>query len=128
MTEKKASMQKILIVDDNLFFRKLLRESLYSRFPSLSIYEAKNGKEALEQVLSFHPDLIFMDIQLPDMNGLEVTRLMKESNPEAAVVILTNYDLVEYREAAFQVKVDHFVSKDSFMSLFDMISSKDSVS
>jgi len=121
-------MQKILIVDDNALFRKLLRESLYSQFPSLIIDEAKNGKEALEQVLTFHPDLIFMDIRLPDGNGLEVTRLIKEQNPDVSVVILTNYDLVEYRDAAFHVKADHFVLKDSFVSLIGIISSKNPVS
>ena len=100
---------------------------MHSRFPSLIIYEAKDGKEAFEQVLTFHPDLIFMDIRLPDGNGLEVTRQIKELNPGVEVVILTNYDQVEYRDAAFNNKVDHFASKDSFMSLIGIIFSKNPV-
>ena len=122
--EEEVTMQKVLIVDDNAIFRELLRETLYSRFPSLIIYEAKDGKEALEQAGTFHPDLIFIDIGLPDKNGLEVTRLIKDQNPGVGVVILTNDDQLEYREAASHIGVDHFVSKDSFMSLIGIISSK----
>jgi two-component system response regulator YesN len=121
-------MQRVLIVDDNSFFRKVVRESIYSRFPSLIISEAKDRKEALEQMLTFHPDLIFMDIRLPDGNGLEVTRQIKELDPDVEVVILTNYDQVEYRDAAFRNKVDHFASKDSFMSLIGIILSHNPVS
>ena len=92
-------MQKILIVDDNGLFRKALRESLHSHLPSLIISEAKNGEEALQTIPTFLPDLIFMDIQLPDRNGLELTRLIKGLYPDIKVVVLTGYDLPEYRDA-----------------------------
>jgi DNA-binding NarL/FixJ family response regulator len=65
-----------------------------------------------------------MDIRLPDANGLELTRLIKKLNPDIDVVILTNYDMDEYREAAFQIKADHFVSKNDFNSLICIISSR----
>lgn len=110
-------MQKLLIVDDSPVYRILLKETLSSQLPSLIIHEAENGKEALEQVLTFRPDTVFMDIELPDKNGLEVTRLIKEQYPGISVVILTNYDLPEYRQAAHQVMADHFLSKDSFRAL-----------
>jgi DNA-binding NarL/FixJ family response regulator len=115
------SAQKVLIVDDNSLFRAILRKSLQSRCASLVIYEASDGREALEQVITSNPTLIFMDIQLPDRNGLEVARLIKQVNPEAEIVVLTSYDQVEYRAAAIKSKVDHFASKDSFMLLIDII-------
>jgi DNA-binding NarL/FixJ family response regulator len=116
-----VTMQKILIVDDNTLFRKTLTECLHSRFPSLIISEAKDGDEALQTIPTFLPDLIFMDIQLPNGNGLELTRLIKGLYPDIKVVILTSYDLPEYREAAFHYKADHYAPKDLFMPLMDLI-------
>jgi DNA-binding NarL/FixJ family response regulator len=75
----------------------------------------------MEKVLTFHPDLIFMDVRLPDQNGLELTRLIKRLNTGAKVVILTSYDQPEYRAAAFENKADYYASKDSFMSLIEII-------
>ena len=117
-------MQKILIVDDNGLFRKVLREGLHSQLPSLIISEAKNGEEALQTILTFLPDLIFMDIQLPDRNGLELTQQIKGLYPDVKVVVLTSYDLPEYRDAAFHYKADHCISKNSFMPLLPLILSQ----
>ena len=113
-------MSKILIVEDGAIFRELLRTTLQSRFPSMEIFEVTNGKEALEQAEALSPELVFIDIRLPDMNGLALTRIIKAKHPETTVVILTNYDLPEYREAALNYKADHFIPKDTFM---DMINS-----
>ena len=110
-------MQKILIVDDSSLFRKTVTECLHSGFPSLIISEAKDGKEALGTILTFLPDLILMDIRLTDGNGLELTRLIKGLCPYIKVVILSNYDLPEYRDAAFQYKADHYAPKDLFLPL-----------
>jgi len=121
-------MQKILIVDDNILFRRLLRETLHSQFPSLILSEAKDAEEAMHMVLTFQPDVIFMDIQLPDGNGLKLTRLIKDLITDVKVIILTSYDQPEYRDAAFQHKADHYCSKDSFMSLIDTLFSKNPMS
>jgi DNA-binding NarL/FixJ family response regulator len=117
-------MQKILIVDDNTLFRKTLKESLHSRFPSFIILEAQDGEEALQTIPTLVPDLIFMDIQLPNGNGLELTRLIKELYPNIKVVILTSYDLPEYRDAAFHYKADHYAPKDLFIPLVNLILSE----
>jgi DNA-binding NarL/FixJ family response regulator len=120
-------MQKILIVDDSTLFRKTIREGLYSRYPSLAILEAKDVEEALRTIPTLLPDLIFMDIQLPDGNGLELTRLIKGIYPDIKVVILTSYDLPEYRDAVFHYKADHYAPKDLFMKLVTFILSEDPV-
>ncbi len=114
-------MEKVLIVDDNTLFRKTLREILHARLPSLTISEAKDQKEALEMIQTSLPELIFMDIRLPDGSGLELTCQVKKLFPDIKVVILTNYDEPEYRDAAYRCKANHYVSKDSFMSMFDVI-------
>ena len=106
-------MSRILIVEDSAIYRKLLKETLRSRFPSMEIIEAEDGVEAMRQVGADPPDLIFMDIKLPGENGLELTGKIKAKYPGVKVIILTSYDSPEYREAAAQAKADHFLSKGS---------------
>jgi len=104
-------MAKILIVEDSTFFRRLLKETLLSQYPKLDISEAPNAEEALKQVNGFAPDLIFVDIRLPGESGLDFTRKIKSKHPNIPIIVLTSYDLPEYREAAKEYKADHFLSK-----------------
>ncbi len=107
-------MIKTLIVEDSALYRKLLKETLQSRFPSMEILEAEDGGEAMKQIdAHFSPDLIFMDIKLPGENGLELTGKIKAKYRDVVVIILTSYDTPEYREAAAQARADHFLSKGS---------------
>ena len=103
---------KLLIVEDNTLFRQVFKKTLHDRFPSITIREARDGEEALREADNFLPDLIFMDIRLPDENGLELTKKIKALHPETIIVILTAYDLPEYREASKQ-HADYFFSKGS---------------
>ncbi len=108
-----VSKLKALIVEDNASFRGTLKESLQTLFPSMVIHEAGEGKEALQKVDTFHPELIFMDIRLPGENGLQLTQKIKATYPETKVMILTNYDTQEYREAAVRCGANCFIPKDS---------------
>jgi DNA-binding NarL/FixJ family response regulator len=105
---------RILIVEDNAQFRQIIRESLQTCFPTTAIEEAADGAQALQKVNAFLPDLIFMDIQLPGENGLELTKKIKAIYPNMIVFILTQYDIPEYRKAAFQCGADCFLVKTSF--------------
>ena len=93
---------EILIVDDNSMLRETTRSILESKFPDLRVFEAGDGKEACAQIQSHVPDLILMDIKLPGENGLELTRKIKGSCPDVSIIIFTNHDLPEYREAAIE--------------------------
>jgi CheY-like chemotaxis protein len=117
----RSDMKRILIVEDNAFFLQFLKETLRSRVPSIDILEAANGEEALQKIKTLSPDAIFMDLRLPGENGLELTKRIKAQYPNIVVVIITNYDLPEYREAAYQCKADHFLSKDSFLKMINSI-------
>ena len=79
----------------------------------LAVEEAATGIEALEKTNTLLPDLIFMDIVLPDMNGLQITREIKAKHPGITIAILTNHDRPEYREAAAQSGADRFFVKSS---------------
>ena len=106
-------MLKALIVDDHAVFRQSLNLVLSSRFPSLSIAEAATGKAALQQVRDFEPDLVFMDINLPDDNGFSLTKAIKANHAATTVIIVTAYDLPEYRQAAREAGASHFIPKGS---------------
>jgi CheY-like chemotaxis protein len=123
-SEKKSirlDMKRILIVEDNAFFLQFLKETLHARFPSTDILEAANGEDALQKIKTLPPEAIFMDLRLPGANGLELTRKIRAQYPNIIIVILTNYDLPEYREAAYQSGADHFLSKDSFLKMINSI-------
>jgi DNA-binding NarL/FixJ family response regulator len=106
-------MFRTLIVEDSFLFRKLLKETLQSRFPSMEIIEAIDGKEALQKIDSSSPNLVFMDIELRGENGLELTKRIKTQYPQIIIIILTSHDLQEYREAAYQNNANYFLSKGS---------------
>ncbi len=115
---------KVLVVEDNTLFRQLLKERLRERFPSIEIYEAGDGEGALQKVEAFRPDLIFMDIRLPEGNGLDLTKRIKGLHPNIIIIVLTAYDLPEYREAS-QEYADYFFSKGSATteSIFTLVQS-----
>lgn len=104
-------MFRILIVEDNRSYRESLKEILDSNFLNIVVEEAENGNEAMEITDSFGPDLIFMDIRLPDESGLELTKKIKVKYPHVNVVVLTSYDQSDYREAAMRYGASHFLTK-----------------
>ena len=106
-------MCKTLIVEDNAIFREMIKDVLHSRFPAMKIEEEPDASELFSKMDAFHPDIVFMDIRLPGENGLELTKKIKMNYPDIIVVILTGYDLPEYRQAALQSKADYFITKDS---------------
>jgi DNA-binding NarL/FixJ family response regulator len=105
---------RILIVDDNVFFRKALMERLQMSFPAVAINEVADGGEVLREVDAFLPDLIFMDIKLSGENGLELTKKIKAAHPNISILIITSYDLFEYRDAASRYGANRFLDKASF--------------
>jgi DNA-binding NarL/FixJ family response regulator len=102
---------KLLIVDDNSMLRETTRSILELKFPLLRIFEAGDGKEALNIIHDHSPDLVLMDIRLPDENGLKLTRKIKAKYPKIVIAIFTNHDLPEYRKAAFDNGAEFFLSK-----------------
>ncbi len=102
-----------LLVEDSELFRSTLRKVIEDHFPQVRIEEAANGFEAMGKIREFAPDLVFMDIGLPGSSGIKLTEQIKARPAAMVVVILTNYDLPEYRQAAFRSGADCFISKGS---------------
>jgi YesN/AraC family two-component response regulator len=106
-------MLRVLLVEDNRIYREAFKNNLLQHFPVISVAEAENADEALQKIKATPPDLIFMDIRLPGMNGLQLTQRIKGEFPKIPIAILTGYDLPEYREAALQYGADGFLVKES---------------
>ena len=82
---------KILLVDDHQMVRLGLKSYLELQDDIAEVSEAVNGKEGVEQALAEHPDVIIMDIVMPEMNGIEATLAILKEWPEAKILILTSY-------------------------------------
>jgi CheY-like chemotaxis protein len=110
-------MFNTLLVEDNVTYRQTLADLLIMHFPLISVDEAGDGWEALSKVEYRRPNLIFMDIQLPGKNGLDVTKEIKRIYNDITIVILSTNNLPEHRLQAIQNGADYFLSKgnDSFM-------------
>jgi len=104
---------KTLIVEDNAFFRGVLKEKLQSLSPTMVINEAAEGCEALQKVDALKPELVFMDIRLPGENGIQLTQKIKAKYPNTKVIFLTSYDSSEYREAAIRAGGNCYIPKES---------------
>lgn len=82
---------KILLVDDHQMVRLGLKSYLELQDDIAEVSEAVNGKEGVEQALASRPDVIIMDIVMPEMNGIEATMAILKEWPEAKILILTSY-------------------------------------
>lgn len=123
-------MLRILLVEDNRIYREAFKEHLCEHFPSMVIDQAENGEEALKKINAAPPHLIFMDIRLPGMNGLQLTQRIKKDFPNIRIAMLTGYDMPEYRKAAVQYGADGFFVKESLKwdELETLVKTIDSIS
>ena len=102
---------RLLLVDDDPGFRETLRHLLAQRDEAVILGEADNGEEALRLAELLLPDVVLMDLAMPRMNGLELTRRLKARWPSVAVIILTVHDEEVYRRTALAAGAESFLVK-----------------
>jgi two-component system chemotaxis response regulator CheY len=103
-------MKKILIVDDSRVSRKMIRNLLEHSGYEVTA-EAINGKEGYELFVRLHPDVVLMDITMPEMNGLESMKLIRQQDPTARVVIISAAGQLEKKEEAMAEGAAAFITK-----------------
>ncbi|SYZ72831.1 TRAP-type C4-dicarboxylate transporter, periplasmic solute-binding protein [Candidatus Zixiibacteriota bacterium] len=103
---------KILVVDDHKIVRSGLIELLNKRENHQVVGEAENGREALEKIKKCRPDIVFLDISMPEMNGIEAIDQIRKSVPSCRIVILTMYDNNKYVAYALSHGISGYLLKD----------------
>ena len=104
---------KILLCDDNDNFRQLLNQYVQT-LPGVEIVgEAIDGVDVIEKTELLNPDLVLMDLSMPNQSGLDATKTIKERWPDISVIILTLYEDTVYKELADEFNADGFIAKSS---------------
>ncbi|MFX3636113.1 MAG: response regulator [Candidatus Pristimantibacillus sp.] len=105
-------MYKILLVDDEAVVREGIRERMsWEELGFDCVGDCENGVDALEAVERLHPNVVLTDINMPFMDGLELTRRIMDKFPETKIIILTGYDDFDYAQKAVKLKVNDFILK-----------------
>ena len=105
-------MYKLLIADDEPKIRNGLKKMLdYSRFGIEVVGEADDGEVALHEVTEKSPDILFLDICMPFLNGLDLIRELKESARQCLIIIITGYDQFSYIQEAIKLQVFDYLLK-----------------
>lgn len=108
-------MIKVLVADDQELIRKSLMVILNSR-NNIEVTEAvENGQEVIASVRRNRPDVILMDVRMPKMDGVQCTKIMKESYPDIKIIILTTFDDDEYVYNALKFGADGYLLKGDSM-------------
>ncbi len=104
-------MKKVIIVDNDPGFRKGLRTILENIGNVAYIEEASNGQEFLKMLLRKDFDLVFIDLKMPVMDGIEATRKAHEIYPELTIIAFSAYESAQYRKLMIDAGADDYLSK-----------------
>jgi DNA-binding NarL/FixJ family response regulator len=103
---------RLLVADDQAMVRAGFR-MLVSEEPGIEVVaEAGNGREAVDKAARYRPNVVLMDIRMPELDGLEATRQILEAEPGARILILTTFALDDYVYEALRIGASGFVLKD----------------
>lgn len=104
---------RVIIADDSLIFRETITP-LLAQDPEISVVAiAANGKEAFHLCEQYHPDVVLMDIRMPECDGIEGTKLIKTSFPTVKVIIFTTFEDQDFITEAIRFGAEGYVLKDS---------------
>jgi len=113
MTTTIAKAARVLIVDDQTLFRTGLASLLSEDERVEVVAQAMDGAEAVKQAIKLKPDVVLMDIKMPNMDGIEATRQIVEAAPETRVLILTTFETDSQVIQALKAGASGYVLKDS---------------
>jgi DNA-binding NarL/FixJ family response regulator len=102
----------VLLADDQTIIRDGLRALLEACPDIRVIAEANNGRQAYDMVMEHHPDVVLMDIRMPEVDGVDAIRLIKDNFPETIIIVLTTFDDDEYIINAMTCGASGYLLKD----------------
>ena len=112
----------VLVVEDNRAMRRLIRQIVSGLADE--IHECADGAEAVDAYIHQHPDFVLMDIQMGRVDGITATSQIKTVDPAARVIIVTDYDQADLREAAEKAGACAYVVKENLLPLDQLLSSR----
>lgn len=125
-----AKNLKVLVCDDSLLIRKKFHQTL-EKCKIKEIFEAENGIEAIELVKKHNPDLIFLDIVMPDKDGIETLKEIKELAPETKIVMASSVGTSKHLKEAIENGAYDFIQKpitlEAVMSIIEKVLKEDNV-
>lgn len=105
-------MMKILIAEDELLERKAMKKFIHDNFKDMHVVgEAENGRKAIELAKKMKPDIIFMDIKMPGINGLEAIEQIHAEQPTIKFILVSAYDTFDYAKQAMQFGIKDYILK-----------------
>ena len=104
---------KVMLADDHVLMREGIRQLLEFDGTISVVAEANNGVECMEQLLSVHPDILLLDINMPNLDGLQVLNIIKTQKMDCKVIVLTIHNEIEYLIKAIDFNCDGYILKDS---------------
>lgn len=102
---------KLLIVDDEKMMQEYIKFVIHEENLDITVFEASNGEEAIAVTENIKPDVIFMDIKMPQVNGLEAAEAIRQQQPSAVIIFLSAYDKFEYAQKALRLGAYDYLLK-----------------
>lgn len=108
-------MKRVLLIDDDKRFRYILKRLLEKKFDS-KVFEADDGASGLISLEFEKPHIVFLDIDMPNMNGLQFLEKIQNKARSASIVVVTNHDEKEYVEKIIQMGIEDYLLKTKFVT------------
>ena len=102
---------RFLVVDDSAAVRRSLATLVDAQQRLEVVGTAENGREAIDKVEELDPDVVLMDVQMPEMNGIDATATIRDRHPEVQIVVVTTHDSPHVRAACERAGAEGFVTK-----------------
>ncbi len=104
---------RLLLADDHRMFRQGLRELIERKTDFEVVGEAATGREVLEQVAALHPDIVLLDIQMPELDGVAAARTLAQTHPDVKIIMLTMYRQDQHLFDAIKAGARAYLLKDA---------------
>jgi len=121
---KKGKLMRIIIADDSSLIRDRIKSLLTSLDMNSEVFEAENGQQAMGLINNKNPDLVILDIRMPEKNGIEVLQRIRELKLNIKVCMLTNYPFPQYRKKCIEMGADYFFDKNTEFEKISVILEK----
>lgn len=112
---------RLLIIDDSELISQKLKEMLCDIQDLKIIYEATNGLEGIEKYWQYNPDIVILDINIPEFNGIEVLKNIRKVSSPTKIIVLTNYSNQYMQTVCLSEGADYFFDKSTeFQKVYDI--------